>query len=573
MYKRVYGAVLLALLVLTITPLTQSIVLGSGAKETIVYVYAPCLDYNEFKEYTSGNNTFITNTSVTKIYPKPPYTTLYYELILLTGGSYSLEEGIPLDKEIMLWNKTLVNPLNTIDQDMIKELWGSIDTVFLYTRIVDPVEHPRTVNPYVNYSSTVIPATAILLKPGVETKWDLLNTSLELTVSNGNYTIDFKNYKVSVTISGNETPTVLLNITSNTSTVLEPGIYKFKIALFSLGNNTYLLITPGTRRDKTGLSGYYKDFAAPINVPEPFSKELWSLLEKSVDATKWVIKESIDEYVMLAKHVIKKKTRLFMYIYYPFLELIKRYRGHLTREVYEELIRYAYEKLYDILDTVRDTISESYIEIISPYNIVEPEKFLTVNTTEIAPGIIEYSSSVIDLFIRENVSFTIEYIGGKRLVFYTPLAVSINNGYAVGYGYHLVYPVKQHKYMGIASIDYLKVLAQYITGTKGYGFKQYMEKVRKLDEDNKKLEAKVNDLNTTVRKLRQRIDAMNKTIGDYEAEILELKDKINNMTEDMERIKSEREQVMLYLTAGIGSIIVLSIVFILLIRSIAKKKY
>ncbi len=563
------------LLLIALLSITSSISITVSeeieVRDRIVFIYAPGLSYVDLVNYLGENHTLVKNSSLTILYPKPPFTSLYYELLFITNGEYSLDTGIPIDYYIEAWNGSKIDPLDVVDQDVIKSLWDSLDTVFIYTRAVDPSVHVRTVNPYINYSTTVIPPSVFLVKAGATVEWSLLNTSIELKVSNRNYTIDIKDY-TTVVYAGNESPIITLNVTGN-NTVLKNGLYKLRFAVFHVVEDMYLIVTPGTRLSGTGLSNYYKDYGKPLPIGLVLSKEDMLELIKSSDAVKWLVKESINEYTNIVEYVIRKKTKTYMYIYYPFFEEISYLRDHIGSGLYDELMEYAYSKLYGIIDTIMDQLVDAYIDIVSPYTIVEPERIVYVNGESIAPGVIEYDDSIVEDFVNENISFTVDYISGRKVILYTPIDVSVNGGIAIGYGCQLAYPVEEKQVTPIAPADWIIGGSQYVTGFRGYGIKQYISDIRKYREQVTKLEARVHDLNASIRNLEDQIDRLNTTLGNFEAVKLELQDKIDNLTSDIRRLEDERNQVMLYLTTGLASVVVLSIVFVLIIKSASKKKY
>ena len=529
----------------------------------IFIVYAPGFDYSKALNYIE-NNTIITGSSVVKLYPQPIYTQLFYQLMILSGGNYSLSEGIPLEHRVLYWNKSLIDPVELVDQEIINELWGSSETTFVYVDSVSPINHTRTINPYYSYDKKSIPPTVFKIKLGERTYWDLIGTYLEVYKEGDNYVIDIEGYVKENFTETLETPPIELNVSSETARV--NGVFRIVFKLFELGSNEVLLITPGSYAYGEGLSQYYEDYRNALVLSFVLEPDELAIISENTEAIKWLLNYTMNSYEDVVKYVFKRAIKTIAFINYPFFSEIQVLRKYVSRSVFDDIEKLVYENFARILDIIYMKYSKGVIiEIVSPYTYAYPVKELTINAEIIAPGIMEYREKVVDELSKNNITYQVININNKNYVLYIPLRASINGLPAIYYGYKLVYPRTYSRSTILPSLAVIEELTM-LSRAVPYSILDYIVEVDKLRDKVIELNATARDLNASIRNLLDEIDSLKLYIGNINSTKAELEEEIRNLTNQLKRLEEEKEQIMIYLTTGIASIIVLAVVLVVIVK-------
>jgi len=557
------------ILVLTILVSNLTLVSTVYSQETptkVLVILAPGMNYTLYNELMGANVSFVREAEVIEINQYPPYTSLYYEYLVLSPNGYSLSNGIPLENYVMRWNGSKMDPVSIVNQSKIVDLWGDLDTVFINARIVSPENHSRTVNLEYKVDKAVIPLTVFEFKPDITEYWELLNTTIKVSIVNESYIFELANYGVSINLSESNpvSPVVTISVSENKTKYLEPGDYKLRFRMYVVNESKIVLLTLGTRNPSRAFSEFYHGYNNPIT-PHLGINE--TLVEKlPAEMIMWIVDEVSNFYVDLVNYVLNKYTGDFTYIYYPLFEEVYK----LTRSIDNEslrniLIEKVYEGFNELVKKARIRMGEddTIVFIISPYTIAQVDNGLDLEF--IAPGIIGYNETVINDLLMNNYTYSIEVINGTMYVFITDERI----GY--GRGYIMIYPSLMDveiKPLNARALEFYNIFM----GSAGYGLRQLVKKIKELNNEITKLNNKINELNTTNTNLRSEIDNLKKQLGEANATVVDLKNQIASLKDQIDKLEKEREQIYMYLTMGIVTAILLSIVYILIIRSIARKK-
>jgi len=532
----------------------------------VLIILAPGMNYQKFNELLGANVTFVRESKIIELKQYPPYTSLYYEYLLLSPNGYDLSMGIPIDNYVLSWNGGKIDPTRLINQSKIVEMWGDLDTVFINVRIVSPLNHSRTVNLEYELEKTVIPPTLFELEVNTSKHWSLLNTDIRVTLVNNSYIIDIVDYGVKFNLSRNNpvSPVITLSISENKTENIVPGEYKLRFRIHVINDNRILLLTLGTRNPNEGFSEFYHGYDRPITPHLILDNTILDKL--SPEMILWTIDQVVGFYVNLADYVLTKYNKLITYAYYPLFEETYKMLKFIDNEsLANEIIERVYGGFNEFIKKARVKMGEAVTitYVISPYTITEQQMDLNLNY--VAPGIVKYSVSIIQDLVSHEISFSIETISGAKYVFIT------DNRIGYGKGYIMIYPSLLDTDISPISAKSLQ-LFNILAGSSGYGLKQLIRRVDDLNEEVTKLNTKVNELNSTNANLRREIENLKKALGESNATVINLRNEIASLREQINRIEDEKRQVYMYLSMGFVAAIILSLVYILIVRAIARKR-
>ena len=559
----IYGLILLMMLsYMNALPIIYSQEFPTKA----LVILAPGMNYQKFNELLGANVTFVRESKIIELKQYPPYTSLYYEYLLLSPNGYDLFMGIPIDNYVLSWNGGKIDPTRLINQSKIVEMWGDLDTVFINVRIVSPLNHSRTVNLEYELEKTVIPPTLFELEVNTSKHWSLLNTDIRVTLVNNSYIIDIVDYGVKFNLSRNNpvSPVITLSISENKTENIVPGEYKLRFRIHVINDNRILLLTLGTRNPNEGFSEFYHGYDRPITPHLILDNTILDKL--SPEMILWTIDQVVGFYVNLADYVLTKYNKLITYAYYPLFEETYKMLKFIDNEsLANEIIERVYEGFNEFIKKARVKMGEAVTitYVISPYTITEQQMDLNLNY--VAPGIVKYSVSIIQDLVSHEISFSIETISGAKYVFIT------DNRIGYGKGYIMIYPSLLDTDISPISAKSLQ-LFNILAGSSGYGLKQLIRRVDDLNEEVTKLNTKVNELNSTNANLRREIENLKKALGESNATVINLRNEIASLREQINRIEDEKRQVYMYLSMGFVAAIILSLVYILIVRAIARKR-
>ena len=559
----IYGLILLMMLsYMNALPIIYSQEFPTKA----LIILAPGMNYQKFNELLGANVTFVRESKIIELKQYPPYTSLYYEYLLLSPNGYDLSMGIPIDNYVLSWNGGKIDPTRLINQSKIVEMWGDLDTVFINVRIVSPLNHSRTVNLEYELEKTVIPPTLFELEVNTSKHWSLLNTDIRVTLINNSYIIDIVDYGVKFNLSRNNpvSPVITLSVSENKTENIVPGEYKFRFRIHVVNDNRILLLTLGTRNPNKGFSEFYHGYDRPITPHLILDDTILNKLPPEMIL--WTVDQVVGFYVNLADYVLTKYNKLITYAYYPLFEETYKMLQFIDNEsLANEIIERVYEGFNEFIKKARVKMGEAVTitYVISPYTITEQQMDLNLNY--VAPGIVKYSESMIQDLVSHEILFSIETISGTKYVFIT------DNRIGYGKGYIMIYPSLLDTDISPISAKSLQ-LFNILAGSSGYGLKQLIRRVDDLDEEVTKLNTKVNELNSTNANLRREIENLKKALGESNATVINLRNEIASLKEQINRIEDEKRQVYMYLSMGIIAAIILSLVYILIVRAIARKR-
>ncbi len=559
----IYGLILLMMLsYMNALPIIHSQEFPTKA----LIILAPGMNYRKFNELLGANVTFVRESKIIELKQYPPYTSLYYEYLLLSPNGYDLSMGIPIDNYVLLWNGGKIDPSRLINQSKIIEMWGDLDTVFINARIVSPLNHSRTVNLEYESEKTVIPPTLFELEVDTSKHWSLLNTDIRVTLVNNSYVIDIVDYGVKFNLSRNNpiSPVITLTVSENKTENIVPGEYKLRFRIRVISDNKILLLTLGTRNPNRGFSEFYHGYDRPIT--PHLILDNTTLNKLSPDMILWTVDQVVGFYVNLADYVLTKYNKLITYAYYPLFEETYKMLQFIDNEsLANEIIERVYEGFNEFIKKARVKMGEAVTitYVISPYTITEQQ--IDLNLNYIAPGIVKYSESIVQDLVLHEILFSIETISGTKYVFIT------DNRIGYGKGYIMIYPSLLDTDISPISAKSLQ-LFNIMAGSSGYGLKQLIRRVDDLDEEVTRLNTKVNELNSTNANLRREIENLKKALGKSNATVINLRNEIASLKEQINRIEDEKRQVYMYLSMGIIAAIILSFVYILIVRAIARKR-
>ncbi len=555
--------------------LAQNVVVTNAEEKQelkrILLVYAPGLELNELRELLGNNSKAIlgNDSAVYIVKTMPPYSSLYYELSIIGGRLWDLSKGLPLNRNKLNVSGKIVEAWTLINQTEINLLWSSGNTSFIELHGVSPRDLPRVVNTDANVSDNiVIPPTEFLVQVNESLHWDLVNKSMVLKIENETLYIEIEG-GIKSEVRDNETSVLTLDVTD--SMKLEPGKYDIVFKVAQYNSTHYKLFTVGTMKRGHGFSEDIMGFTKPVIPHIP------SLDGYDRDTKLWIISEVAEYYVSVVSYVVSEKKQPITLVNYPLIEEVKRMKKSLN-DIYEEALRTVYQGLYKLVDKALDELGEdnTILYVFSPYGISENgtdlSKVLGLEVEYVLPGIIRYDERVVSKLIEEDIDFRILNIRGEKYIGITePEYVPADDRLFYDNGVFISKP-------SIITGNYtanISVILGYLFGLSniyGAGFANILNTIHELHVEVARLKLNISSLNATITDLENKLDDMTKKYGEVNAEKMNLTARINELEKALAEEREKVNTLYLYSTAGIGSIIVITLLYVVVIRSVAKRR-
>ena len=538
----------------------------------VAIILVPGISYNDLLMHYSNSTVLDLNkSSITLVYPSPPYNSLYYELSIVNGAFWDLEKGVPLSNNTILVfrNNTAVieYPWMVINQSLVNSIWVTWKTIFIGVRSIDVNKVNSTVNFYYNLSKKVIHPAIFKIRVNSTITWDYINESISLIEENN--TLVLKVANETSTVKDNVTDIITINVTN--SKYLQQGLYDLKFYVFKIDNETYKVVTLGTILRDHGFSKNVIGFDRPVTPHIPLN----ILDQLTINETIVLIKDVGAFYKELINYVVSEAgLPESLILYCPiFEEILVNLNHNISVNVSKEVISVIYDVLEEIVRTIYERLGdETLIVIFSPYTVAYNETANEIIPQEyiIGPGVVKYEKTVIETLISNNIDFKLVNIDGYKLIIVDDYTIPYNG---LSYSEGVVVLLKTGIKPPLRHVESATVLSYLISipNTLGYNSIVLFAKYHDLTVEYSRLKTEYEILNSTANDLRRELNETKKKLGDVNAEYEDLLSKIVELEDQLNKEKERARSLMVYLTAGLSSILVLTLVYVVIIRNIVKK--
>ena len=561
------GIILLLMLTILYTPGTVS----QGGTGKVVVIIAPGFDTRFDLNYTRTLQGLFNKSFTATIVDNAPYDPVYH-LLLLINTSWDLGKAISQgNNEVMLSNGSVIESYKTIDHNNTMKLWGQLDTLFISLPVIDPTQHPRTLNPYYNEEGYVIPPTIFKIPWNSTAYWNLLNTTLSISKTEAGYKLVAKNYfSILISNASMASSIIKINITSEGLGV-KPGIYYLNFRILNVTSDYAIVFTPGTRESHRWMSEFYgEEYKKPIITGIPVD-----MIDKmGVDDIKWLMGQINSFYTDLLSTAYKYKGATLQMVYYPVylqaLESIIKY--NLTDEEKTALLDGTMKTLSAIIENTRVNIGENITVIIySPFRLSEEyEKVDITGAQEIVPGLYKITGNLQEVLSQVTSAVIFDFNGEKYMVVKDPSIGPYDNGLLLVY-YPGIDPAKYPENMTLTPISVASYIASLVNGY-GYGLNILSNELSRKQYEINNLKTELNSKNSQIEQLNQKIKELELKVGNLTAENTNLTLKLRDYEQKLDEAKQLKDEAYEYLLAGTSSIIIIVILLHLLFRSAIAKK-
>lgn len=573
--KLLLFATITILLIHMITPLTTITYSQQPAYLRFLFLYAPGFSLDKALNITESLKFLENATFKAYVKPVPPYTLAFNEVILV-NGTWDLSRAIVLDNNTaLLANNSYVPLYKLMPEQLITNIWGSLDTMFLGTASVDPQIHSRTMNPYYNETDKVINPELFIIPINGTARWEQLNTTVKLSVTDQYLILTVENYVKSIKLSkeSNITPILKFNITGENISV-EPGIYYLKFRVLRINETHVVLFTPGTRRADQWFSDYFEKFDKPVAPRIPL--EYLKYMDK--DDLEWLVNEIIGFYKSMLNTAYKYRAAIINFVEYPLIyDLWMAYiQGYIDQEQLGELEELAYKGVSELINTTKSMIGENITAIIySPFTFNNYKETLSLNGLQyIEPGLYMIKGD-IDQIIAEltgqGISFsTIPFNDKTLLLINDPKYCGISKGQLIVYGQGL------RRIFATLTLQPTNIASFIASLTRGYGvgLANAINEITLINLKVQSLNDEINTLQNKLESINQTLFNVNQTLSMCKAENINLTDQIIDYKNKINEYMRREQQALLYATIGSVSILVIIILlYIIGTRGLIKKKH
>jgi len=557
--KMIYTYMLILFILISSIQLTVSQQSQQPRTKTLLLII-PGIEVSKLK-YGVPLEEYINRSSITIVKPIPIYNDLYYELLIL-NTSLDPKKVIVHNDTVEFMNGSIVKPWEALNYTQIENIWSNT-TVFINIRSLNPLKNNRTLNPYFNLTKQIPPQILVVPING-SIKWNLLNTTVNITLSDNTFRITLEEYNIRGVVFHNETNAtdhIFINV-SKPGLGVPMGKYHIKFRIIDYNETHVIIFTLGSREVSDWLSSSFGIFVKPVTPYIPF--EYFKYMGK--DDIKWVIEEVMSFYQEMISVAYRYKNAILEVFEIPlFVELHEAYlQNYIDEELMIDLEKLVVDGINKVLNITKLRLGETNIIIYIPFTYRENSTRLFIEGLyPIEPGLyrVENESMIQNItttLLKNDIEFKILNIRDKYYVFIYSYEHIINGLGGIDNGYLIVYPSSTPGHTNVV-IDTENVIGYISSLAKGYGIGMSSagEIIEDLRSEIKDLNDKIRDLNGTVRALNDRIARLNISLGQCRAKYLNLSNNISNIINEWREAKEREKQLMIYSITGTISILVI----------------
>ncbi|MEM2854876.1 MAG: hypothetical protein QW398_04120 [Desulfurococcaceae archaeon] len=564
-----YAKILTALIALTIV--LSSIVFSQAcidARYKLAIIYVPGLYLPSFIEKFNSSN-YVAEGSLYSIGLQPPYTPIYYELLLLNPGGWAFTRGIPVNSTVIWINGTTIL---THYSDLVNQtaaLTTYSDVALVNTNLVLPTTINYTVNFAAVPSNSTIRPAAFKLSNGSRVFWRELNTTISFSLNETHYELTLSELDRKVVIERGLEESSEVDIYIEENWTLNTGTYWVKFAVFPLEGEDYLIASTGGMRMEDGFSSGFTGFNKVVLPWIDLSNIDEGIVKRYPQVVKWLFNESISSYVNLAWYTSIIYRGSVYFFSYPLIDEAKKLFGVIDEGTLGEILEETYRGLDSLISTVLSRLGSSAtaLLIISPYSIslnTINEKHL-VSEKVIAPGVIKFSNEIIDRLVAEGARFEVIELGGEKLIL-------IKDGWPeVSEGHVLVYPSNTSIDSGSMDNPY-SLLNALLTGSE-WGLKVLVNSIAGCRSEVVELSETVSSLNNTIANLNNTLIALRSRLAQCEIELEEYSKNITAIDRRLLEIEKAKSDLRFYAIYGVASTAIIALAIFISLLKVYSKAY
>jgi len=517
----------------------------------------------------------IANATIYRVKTEPPCDPVYQELLLI-NNTWSLEKYMIMNETIISVNGKTMDPWSVLDINTTVKMWGNLSTLFINIRSIDPLKHPRTLNPYFNATTNTIPASVFTIPINGSTWWSLLNTTINVSLVNNTFRLSIEGYVKNVPFNNKtfSAENIVINIVNKTLTVAN-GRYNIDFRIIRYNDTHVTLFTPGTRNINGWYNNYFGVFTKPITPSIPI--EILDKLED--DDIIWLVNKTMDYYYNVfqtgARYTGASLNIIHIPIFYEIHKAVELER--VRKDLVQNITKTVVDGLNRLLNFTKIRFGDMNILIYIPFTYSDNASSMNIaGLTQTAPGIYRIDGELfntLSALTTSGIEYSIVKFRESYYVLIRTPHVSINGGTAIGYGYLITYRSDNPGTSNIL-IDSRNVVG-YITGLGigyGVGLFKFSEAIDDLKKQINELNQNVTRLSNTVSSLNGTVNSLNRQLGDCNAKNLNITDQYNSLKKELDEARDRERMWMTFSIIGtISILIIILLLYFIGKRGLAKK--
>ncbi|MCS7127744.1 MAG: hypothetical protein N3E36_00480 [Sulfolobales archaeon] len=536
------------------------------ARYKLAIVYAPGVHLPSFIEKFNSSN-YVAEGSLYSIGLQPPYTSIYYELLLLSPGSWAFTRGIPINSTTIWINGTT---LSVRYSDLINQTTALItysDVALINTNLVLPTTTNYTVNFAAIPSNSTIRPAVFKLNNGSSIFWRELNTTMLFSLNETHYELTLSELNKEVFIERELGAASEVDIYIEENWTLNAGTYWVKFTIFPLEGGDYLIVSTGGMRMGDGFSQSFTGFNRVVLPRVDLSNIDEDIIKRYPQVIKWLFNESIGFYVNLAWYTSIIYGGSTYFFSYPLIDEVKKLFGTIDEGTLSEILGEVYRGLDSLISTALSRLGggATALLIVSPYSLSLSTMIKEDSLSEaiIAPGVIKFSNKAIDKLISEGARFELIELGGEKLIL-------VKCGWpGVSEGHVLIYP--SNASTGSRSVDNPYSLLNALITSGEWSLKTLVNNIAKCRSEVVKLSETTSSLNNTIVNLNNALIALKSKLAQCEIELEEFSKNITAIDRKLLEIEKAKNDLRFYAIYGVVSTAVIALAISLSLLKVYSK--
>ncbi len=569
--KKLFLFIMIGMLVLSTVPLSFSAEEASTVKvQKILFIYAP--GFSPYIPEINKTNTLkkiLENATIINVVDAAPYDPLYSELVIV-NNTWDLSKALPENDKVILANGSEIPPYKAIPPEIIKDIWGATDTVFIAVDAVDPTVSNKTANPYYDTERNVIPPQLLTIPLNGSIHWDILNTDISVSKVKGGYRLVIKNY-IDILI-GNASmisSTIKLDV-KDQNLPISTGTYWIRFRIVDVNETHVVLFTPGTRKSIGWISSELGELPRPVipTLPIQYFKYLGE------DDIEWVINEVTSFYSALVEKMTVDTQPSVYFIYYPLLMQIHQLKDNPHYSRYLELVL---KGLSQVISMAQSRLTaDTLVMIYSPFSYTDNGRRIDIDGLELVlPGLYKITGDlgkVIDEVTKYTTKISVITFRDQKYLVVNEPDLAFNGAEPYGPSYLVIF----NPFGGLekpVTLTPLNIASYLVALARGYsyGLAPITSYVDKLREEINNMTSEIKDLKNKIKDLNSTIDTLKLQLGEYKAKYINMTSQISDLKKKIEEAQQKEQQALLFATVGTISIIVIVVILSFIVKSMATK--
>lgn len=569
--KKLFLLIMIGMLIISIAPLSFSAEDTNTIKvQKILFIYAP--GFSPHIPEINKTNTLkkiLENATIINVVDTAPYDPLYSELVII-NNTWDLSKALPKNDKVVLVNGSEIPPYKAVPPEIIKNIWGAVDTVFIATDVVDPTVSNKTANPYYDTEGNIIPPQILTIPINGSIHWDVLNTDISISEVKGGFRLVIKNYTdILIGRASMTSSTIKLDV-KDRNLPISTGTYWIRFRIVDVNETHAVLFTPGTRKSIGWISSELGEFPRPVTptLPVQYFKYLGE------DDIEWVISEVTDFYSALIDKMTVDTQPSVYFLYYPLLMQIHQLKDDPHYSRYLELIL---KGLSQVISMVQSRLSaDTIVMIYSPFSYTDNGRKINIDGLEpILPGLYKINGDlckVLDEVAKYTTKVSVITFRNQKYLLVNEPNIAFNGAEAYGPGYLVIF----NPFGGLekpVTLTPLNIASYLVALARGYSYglapiASYVDKLR--DEINN-MTSEIRELKSQIKDLNSTIDTLKLELGEYKAKYINTISQISELKKKIEEAQQKEQQALLFATAGTISIIVIAVILSFIVKTMATK--